>query len=43
VLTELDEFKHPDCYRISRSSRYPIIVNGRNLLNPEEMRKLNFN
>ena len=42
VLTEWDEFKHLDYARIHRLSRYPIIVDGRNLLNPEEMRKLQF-
>jgi UDPglucose 6-dehydrogenase len=41
VLTEWDEFKHLDYTRICKSLRYPIIVDGRNLLNPEEMRKLN--
>ena len=42
VLTEWDEFKHLDYARIRRSLRYPIIVDGRNLLSPEEMRKLYF-
>ena len=42
VLTEWDEFKNLDCARIRRSLRYPIIVDGRNLLSPEEMRKLDF-
>ena len=42
VLTEWDEFKHLDYARIRRSLRYPIIVDGRNLLSPEEMRKLDF-
>jgi UDPglucose 6-dehydrogenase len=43
VLTEWDEFKHLDYARIRRLLHYPIIVDGRNLLSPEEMRKLNFN
>jgi UDPglucose 6-dehydrogenase len=43
VLTEWDEFKHLDYARIRRLLRYPIIVDGRNLLSPEEMRKLDFN
>jgi UDPglucose 6-dehydrogenase len=42
VLTEWDEFKDLDYSRIRESLRYPIIVDGRNLLNPEEMRNLNF-
>src|ERR1035438_1236823 len=42
VLTEWDEFKHLDYARIRRLLRYPIIVDGRNLLSLEEMRKLDF-
>jgi UDPglucose 6-dehydrogenase len=42
VSTEWDEFKHLDYARICRSSRYPIIVDGRNLQSPEEMQKLDF-
>ena len=43
VLTEWDEFKHLDYAQIRSLLRYPIIVDGRNLLDPEEMRKLDFN
>ena len=43
ILTEWDEFKHLDYAWIRRSLRYPIIVDGRNLLSQEEMRKLDFN
>jgi UDPglucose 6-dehydrogenase len=43
VLTEWNEFKHLDYSLIRRLLRYPIIVDGRNLLNPQEMRKLDFN
>lgn len=43
VLTEWDEFKHLDYARIRRSFHHQIIVDGRNLLSPEEMRKLDFN
>jgi UDPglucose 6-dehydrogenase len=42
LLTEWNEFKDLDYARIRRSLRYPIIVDGRNLLDPEEMRKLDF-
>jgi UDPglucose 6-dehydrogenase len=42
VLTEWDEFKHLDFARIRRLLRYPIIVDGRNLLSVEEMRNLDF-
>lgn len=43
MLTDWDEFKNLDYARIRRLLRYPIIVDGRNLLSPEEMRKLDFN
>jgi UDPglucose 6-dehydrogenase len=42
VLTEWDEFKQMDYARVRHSLRYPIIVDGRNLLSPEEMRRLDF-
>jgi UDPglucose 6-dehydrogenase len=42
LLTEWDEFKNLDYARLRRSLRYPIIVDGRNLLDPDEMRKLDF-
>ncbi len=42
VLTEWDEFKHLDYARICRSSLYPIGVDGRNLLSPEEIRRRGF-
>ena len=42
VLTEWDEFKQMDYARVHQSLRYPIIVDGRNLLSPEEMRRLDF-
>ena len=42
VLTEWDEFKELDYARIRRSLCYPIIVDGRNLFSPDEMRELDF-
>jgi UDPglucose 6-dehydrogenase len=42
VLTEWDEFRQMDYARVRHSLRYPIIVDGRNLLSPAEMRKLDF-
>lgn len=42
VLNEWDEFKLLNYARIRQSLRCPIIVDGRNLLSPEEMRKLDF-
>lgn len=42
VLTEWDEFRDLDYARIRRTLRYPIVVDGRNLLSPDHMRKLDF-
>ena len=42
VLTEWNEFKQLDYVRVRKSLRYPIIIDGRNLLSPEEMRRLGF-
>jgi len=42
VLTEWNEFKLLDYVRVRKSLRYPIIIDGRNLLSPEEMRRLEF-
>jgi UDPglucose 6-dehydrogenase len=42
VLTEWEEFKQLDLARIRGLLRYPIVIDGRNLLNPEDMRKHGF-
>ena len=42
VLTEWDEFKELDYERVHRLLRYPIIIDGRNLLDPGEMGELGF-
>jgi UDPglucose 6-dehydrogenase len=42
ILTEWEEFKHLDWARIRQFLRYPIVIDGRNLLNLDKMRSLNF-
>lgn len=42
ILTEWEEFKHIDYARIHRLLRYPIVLDGRNLLNPDVMRAKGF-
>jgi UDPglucose 6-dehydrogenase len=42
VLTEWEEFKSLDFARIHKSLRYPIVIDGRNLLDPETMRDHGF-
>lgn len=42
ILTEWDEFKKLDLKKVKELLRLPIIVDGRNVFEPEEMRKLGF-
>jgi UDPglucose 6-dehydrogenase len=42
VLTEWDEFRHLDFARIRKLLKYPIVVDGRNLLDPRQMQELGF-
>jgi len=42
ICTEWNEFKHLDMKRIKQLMRYPFIVDGRNLYEPEEMKQLGF-
>jgi UDPglucose 6-dehydrogenase len=37
ILTEWEEFGSLDLAQLSRRLRYPIVIDGRNLYNPEEM------
>ena len=42
VLTEWDEFKNMNLKKIKNLLRSPIIIDGRNIFNPEKMKKLGF-
>lgn len=42
ILTEWDEFKKLDWAKIKALVRQPVIIDGRNLLQPDEMGKLGF-
>ncbi len=42
LLTEWPEFQHLDFARIRRILRYPIVIDGRNLLSPDVMREHGF-
>jgi UDPglucose 6-dehydrogenase len=42
LLTQWSEFRRLDLERIRDSMRYPLVVDGRNLYDPEEMRALKF-
>jgi UDPglucose 6-dehydrogenase len=40
ILTDWDEFRHADYSLVRDLLKYPIIIDGRNLLSPEKMRAL---
>ncbi|NUO63959.1 MAG: UDP-glucose/GDP-mannose dehydrogenase family protein [Gemmatimonadaceae bacterium] len=42
VVTDWNEYRHPDFARIRKALRRPIVVDGRNLYDPERMRALGF-
>jgi len=42
VVTEWNEFRTPDFARMKKLLRSPVIFDGRNIFNPDEMRKLGF-
>ncbi len=42
ILTEWDEFKKLDFKRLRKLMKHPIIIDGRNIYEPEEMRNLGF-
>ena len=43
VLTEWDEFKELDFSRIRKLMSRPLVIDGRNIYNPEELKKMKFN
>jgi len=43
LVTEWDEFKHLDLKRLKESMRQPVFLDGRNVFEPQEMKKLGFN
>lgn len=42
ITTDWDEFKKLDFEKIKKSMKKPYIIDGRNILDPEEMKKLGF-
>jgi len=42
LVTEWNEFKQLDWHRIKRYMRQPVVIDGRNLYDPREMRQLGF-
>ncbi|HEX8724925.1 MAG TPA: UDP-glucose/GDP-mannose dehydrogenase family protein [Gemmatimonadaceae bacterium] len=42
VVTDWNEYRHPDFARIKKALKRPIVVDGRNLYDPAKMRALGF-
>ncbi|HEX8537382.1 MAG TPA: UDP-glucose/GDP-mannose dehydrogenase family protein [Cystobacter sp.] len=42
VVTEWNEFRHPDFERMKKLMKTPVILDGRNVYDPERMRELGF-
>jgi UDPglucose 6-dehydrogenase len=40
VVTDWNEYRHPDFGRVKESLKHPVIVDGRNLYDPEKMQEL---
>jgi UDPglucose 6-dehydrogenase len=42
VVTEWNDFRHPDFERMKRLMKAPVVFDGRNLYSPEKLRELGF-
>jgi UDPglucose 6-dehydrogenase len=42
VVTEWNEFRHPDFERMRAAMKTPVVFDGRNVFNPRKMRELGF-
>jgi UDPglucose 6-dehydrogenase len=42
IVTEWNEYRHPDLRRVKEALRRPIVVDGRNLYDPARMQSLGF-
>ena len=42
VVTEWNEFRHPDFAKVKARLKSPVIFDGRNVYPPERMRSLGF-
>jgi UDPglucose 6-dehydrogenase len=42
IVTDWNEYRHPDFERMKRALRRPIVIDGRNLYDPQKMRSLGF-
>jgi UDPglucose 6-dehydrogenase len=42
VMTDWNEYRHPDFVRIKAALRRPVVIDARNLYDPDKMRTLGF-
>ena len=42
LVTEWNDFRHPDFERMKKLMKRPLVIDGRNIYDPEKMRKLGF-
>ena len=42
IVTDWNEYRHPDFARIKRTLRRPVLIDGRNLYDPMKLRRLGF-
>ena len=42
IVTDWNEYRHPDFLRIKEALKQPIVIDGRNLYTPEKLAKLGF-
>jgi UDPglucose 6-dehydrogenase len=42
VVTDWNEYRHPDFARVKSSLRRPVVIDGRNLYDPSKMAELGF-
>ena len=42
IVTDWNEYRHPDLKRIKATLKRPVVVDGRNLYDPDKMRSLGF-
>jgi len=42
IVTDWNEYRHPDFNRMKQALRRPVIIDGRNLYNPDRLRSLGF-
>ena len=42
IVTEWHEFREPDWKKIKKAMKAPVIFDGRNIYNPEQLRGLGF-